>query len=98
MRKHIKSEDGTQRVGKTIHLVITRVVEVPVPTAANDSRHGKLNYLVKPRKSAKETVQTDNRVLRKTHATGKFFGNGEQLTAFVWLDEESVPTAEQAND
>ena len=98
MRKHIKREDGTPRAGKTIPLVITRVVEAPIPPAANDSRHGKLNYLAKTGKTNKAPALTDNRVRRKLPATGKFFGNGEMLTAFVWLDEDSAPTDSAAND
>ena len=98
MRKHIKREDGTPCAGKAIPLVITRVVEAPVPPAANDSRHGKLNYLTKSGKPAKAPASTDNRVRKQSSATGKFFGNGEKLTAFVWLDEESAPTEDAAND
>ena len=98
MRKHIKREDGTPRAGKTIPLVINRVVEEPIPPAANDSRHGKLNYLVKTGKPTKAPALTDNRVRKQSSATGKFFGNGEKLTAFVWLDEEIAPTEDAAND
>ena len=98
MRKHIKREDGTPRAGKTISLVITRVVEAPIPPAANDSRHGKLNYLAKSGKPAKAPAPADNRVRKQSPATGKFFGNEEKLTAFVWLDEDSAPTDSAAND
>ena len=98
MRKHIKREDDTPRAGKTIPLVINRLVEEPIPPAANDSRHGKLNYLTKSGKPAKAPAPTDNRMCRKSPATGKFFGDGEKLTAFVWLDEDSAPTEAAAND
>ena len=98
MRKHIKREDGTPRAGKTIPLVINRMVEAPAPPAANDSRHCKLNYLTKSGKPTKAPVPTDNRVRKQSPATGKFFGNGEKLTAFVWLEGESAPSEDAAND
>jgi hypothetical protein len=98
MRKHIKREDGTPRAGKTLSLAITRVVEVVPPPAANDPRPGNLNYLGKPRKPAKPQLPARKRVEKKTYATGKFFGDGEKLTAFVWLDEDSAPAGEAAND
>jgi hypothetical protein len=98
MRKHIKREDGTPRAGKIIPLVITRTVEVPNPQAANDSRPGKLNYQGKPKKPGKTQSPARKTIERQTKANGKFFGDGEKLTAFVWLDEESAPTDAAAND
>jgi hypothetical protein len=98
MRKHIKREDGTPRAGKTIPLVITRVVEVPNPKAANDSRPGKLNYQGKPKKPGKPQLPARKLIEHKTFANGKFIGDGEKLTAFVWLDDENAPTGEAAND
>ncbi|MDR2113510.1 MAG: hypothetical protein LBQ62_10510 [Candidatus Accumulibacter sp.] len=98
MRKHIKREDGTPRAGKIIPLVITRTVEVPVSQAANDSRPGKLNYQAKTKKPGKPQLPARKIIERRTYANGKFFGDGEKLTAFVWLDEESAPDNLAAND
>jgi hypothetical protein len=98
MRKHIKREDGTPRAGKVLPLAITHVVEVVVPPAANDPRPGNLNYLGKPRKPVKPKLPVRERIEKKTYAKGKFLGDGEKLTAFVWLDEDSAPADKAAND
>ena len=100
MRKHIKREDGAPRAGRTIPLVITRVVEVrDTKPAANDShKPGKLNYQSKPKKNAAPPQPTRQLVERKTYATGRFIGDGEKLTAFVWLDEETMPKEDAANE
>jgi hypothetical protein len=98
MRKHIKREDGTPRAGKTIPLVITRIVETPAPQAANDSRPSKLNYQAKSKKPEKKESPARVKVERQIRATGKFIGDGKKLTAFVWLDDDNVPADTAAND
>jgi hypothetical protein len=98
MRKHSKREDGAPRAGKIIPLVITRIVEAPAPRAANDSRPGKLDYQARPKKPEKKKSPARVEIERKIHATGKFIGDGEKLTAFVWLDDDDVPASTAAND
>jgi hypothetical protein len=99
MRKHIKCEDGTPRAGKIIPLAITRIIEVPARQAANDSRPGKLNYLGKSRKPKEKKSPPRVGIERRIHATtGKFIGDGEKLTVFVWLDDEDVPAGTATND
>ena len=39
-----------------------------------------------------------DRIERRTYVTGKYIGDGEKLTAFVWLDEDSAPGDTDAND
>ena len=99
MRKHIKRDDGIPRAGKTIPLVVTQIIEVSNPPAANDQRkHGKLNYQGKPKKPAAVQPKTHHRVEKKSYGAGKFIGDGEKLTAFVWLDEDTAPKDPAAND
>ena len=102
MRKHIKRDDGIPRAGKTISLVVTRVVEARNTAAASEpARTGKLNYQSKPKKAAnaaKALPPGPQRIERKTYATGRFIGDGEKLTAFVWLDEDTAPEGDAAND
>lgn len=98
MRKHFKREDSTPRAGKTITLITTRIVDAKNTPAANDTpKHGKLNYQGKA-KPANAQPKPDRRVERKSYATGRFIGDGEKLTAFVWLDEDNTPAGEAAND
>jgi len=35
---------------------------------------------------------------KKTFGRGRYIGDGEKLTAFVWLDEDSAPSGEAGND
>lgn len=98
MRKHIKREEGTPRAGKTIPLVITRLVEARRSVAANDPHPGKQNYLGKSKKPVPVQTLGDPREERRTPAKGMFIGDGERLTAFVWLDEDDASSPNAAND
>lgn len=98
MRKPTKRPDFSARAGNTIPLVVTRIVDAKNTPAANDTpKHGKLNYQGKA-KPPKPEVPSTRRVERKSFATGRFIGDGQKLTAFVWLDEENTPAGEAAND
>lgn len=98
MQKHIKRDDGFPRAGKTISLVVTKTIEVSDTPAANAPvKRGKLNYQGKPKNPVKVPPKTRHRVEKKTYGAGKFIGDGEKLTAFVWLDDETVPAGPAAN-
>lgn len=103
MQKRIKPAARHPKAGDTIPLVVTGTVEVRNETpAANQPKRGKLNYQAKPKKSAPKPKQsaakTHQRVERRSVAKGKYIGDGQQLTAFVWLDDETVPSQEAGND
>jgi len=99
MRKHIKRDDGYPRAGKTITLVTTRIFEVSSPAANDERKPGKLNYQSKPKKiAAKVQPSARQRVERKSYATGRYIGDGEKLTAFVWLDDDTAPEGDASND
>jgi hypothetical protein len=100
MKKHTPYVDRTPKAGVTIPLVVTRIIEVPadqVAKPAANQRSGKVNYQAKP-KAAKQAPQTPQRVERKLYGKGQYIGNGDRLTAFVWLDDETAPKGEAAND
>ncbi len=93
MRKHIKPADLHPKAGDRITLTLTRVVQVPNPApTASPPRPGKLNYLSKPKKTNSKPTQsapkTRQRIAHHTYTQGKYLGNGQQITAFVWLDDE----------
>lgn len=101
MQKRIKPAQRHPVAGAKISLAVTRVIEVSdSPVAANQPKRGKLNYLVKPRQSqaAKAPPAARRRIERRALATGQYIGDGEKLTAFVWLDEDSAPQGEAANE
>jgi len=98
MRKHIKREDGTPRAGKTIPLTVTRLVEARTQPAANEAHPGKLNYQAKSKRQPKVQPSVPQRVEKRIHAQGRFIGDGEKLTAFVWLDVETAPKGDAANE
>ncbi|MBE7459627.1 MAG: hypothetical protein HS112_03775 [Zoogloeaceae bacterium] len=84
------------RTDRKIPLVITRTVEVRDQPAVPE-KHGKLNYQAKPKKPAKPAPKA-RRVERRSFAQGQYIGDGEKLIAFVWLDEDTAPKGEAAND
>ena len=87
--------------GDTIPLVVTRTVTVKNDTlAANQAKHGKLNYLAgPPKKKAAKTVSPSTRVVdKKSFSIGRYIGNGEKLTAFVMLDPDEAPNMPAANE
>lgn len=87
--------------GDTIPLVVTRTVTVKNDTpAANQPKHGKLNYLAgPPKKKAVRPVSPSTRVVEtKSFSIGRYIGNGENLTAFVMLDPDEVPKEPAANE
>jgi hypothetical protein len=89
------------KAGQTIPLVTTRIVKVRDDTpAANQPKHGKLNYLAGPpkKKGSKPEPSGNWSVERKTRSIGRFFGNGNKLTAFVMLDPDEAPTVPAANE
>ncbi len=100
MRKPTKRPDFSARAGNTIPLVVTRIVESRSTPAANEAdKHGKLNYQAKPPKpqKTKPDAPSTHRVERTSYAKGRFIGDGEKLTAFVWLDDDA-PEGAAAND
>jgi hypothetical protein len=101
MQKRIKPPDRRPTAGATIPLVVTHTVEVQtdqVDKPAANQRHGKLNYQGKPKKPAKASPLGKQRVEQKTYGRGQYIGNGERLTAFVWLDDLLAPKGKAAND
>lgn len=88
------------KAGQTIPLVTTRTVEIKDDRpAANQPKHGKLDYLAGPPKKPKKAAPTGKRVVEKRSLSiGKYLGNGEQLTAFVMLDADDVPKENAANE
>jgi hypothetical protein len=95
MRKHIKPADLHPKAGDRITLTLTRVVQVTNPApSASPPRPGKLNYLSKPKKSNPKPTQsallTRQRITHHTYSQGRYFGNGHNITAFVWLDDEAA--------
>ena len=101
MQKRIKPPDRRPAAGQTIPLIVTRTVAVQTDQLgkpAANQRHGKLNYQGKPKKISKAPPAGTLRVERKTYGRGQYIGNGEHLTAFVWLDEETAPKIIAAND
>ena len=101
MHKRIKPPDRRPIAGSTIPLIVTRTVEVQteqLSKPAANQRHGKLNYQGKPKKASKAPSAGTQRVERKTYGRGQYIGNGEHLTAFVWLDEETAPKDKAANE
>ncbi len=101
MQKRIKPPDRRPTAGATIPLIVTRTVEVQTDQLgklAANQRHGKLNYKGKPKKASKAPLAGTQRTERKTYGRGQYIGNGVNLTAFVWLDEETAPKGIAAND
>jgi hypothetical protein len=101
MQKRIKPPDRRPVAGTTIPLIVTRTVEVKADQLgkpAANQQHGKLNYQGKPKKTAKASPAGTQRAERKTFGRGQYIGNGEHLTAFVWLDEETAPKDKAANE
>jgi len=101
MHKRIKPPDRRPTAGTTIPLVVTHTVEVQtdqIGKPAANQRHGKLNYQGKSKKPTKAPPPATQRVERKISGRGQYIGNGEHLTAFVWLDEELAPNGKAAND
>jgi len=99
MQKHSKPADLHAKAGEIISLVVTQVITVQNKTpTANPPKPGKLNYQAKPKKSAPKPERSASkeplRVEHRTYSKGKYFGNGQQLTAFVWLDDEPTPPSE----
>ena len=87
--------------GETIPLVVTRTVTVKNDTpAANQPKHGKLNYLAGPpkKKVVKPASPSTLVVEKKSFSIGRYIGNGEHLTAFVMLDPDEVPKVPAANE
>lgn len=88
------------KAGDKMTLVSTRIVEIhDEKPAANQPRHGKLDYLAGPAKQPKKPVPTGKRIVEKRQLSiGKYFGNGKKLTAFVMLDPDEVPHDKAANE
>jgi hypothetical protein len=96
MQKHSKAADLHAKAGEIVSLVVTQIITLQNKSpAATPLKPGKLNYQAKPKKSAPKTEQLrqKNHSVSSIAATagGKYFGNGQQLTAFVWLDDEPTP-------
>jgi hypothetical protein len=99
MQKRINPPDRRPTAGATVPLIVTRTVEIQADQfgmPATNERPGKLNYQGKPKKPVKASPAGKQRVERKTYGRGQYIGNGEHLTAFVWLDEPQ--RGEAAND
>jgi|GEM_PF-3774081 len=89
------------KAGQTIPLVTTRTVEIrDNAPAANQPKHGKLDYLAGPpkKKGAKPAPSGKRLVEKRSLSIGKYVGNGQQLTAFVMLDPDDVPKTLAANE
>jgi hypothetical protein len=89
------------KAGDRMTLVSTRTVEIrDDKPAANQPKHGKLNYLAGPpkKKVAKPAPSGRRLVERKSLSIGKYIGNGQQLTAFVMLDPDEAPKTPAANE
>ena len=89
------------KAGDTIPLVVTRTVTVKNDApAANQPKHGKLNYLAgPPKKKAVKPASPSTRVVdKKSFSIGRYIGDGERLTAFVMLDPDEVSKVPAANE
>lgn len=101
MQRRINPADRRPIAGTIISLVTTRTVEAltsQIGKPAANQQRGKLNYQGKPTKPAKAPPRGKQRVEHKTLSRGQYFGNGANLTAFVWLDDETVPKGKAANE
>jgi hypothetical protein len=101
MQRRINPPDRRPVAGATIPLIVTRTVEVQADQLgkpAANQRHGKLNYQGKPKKASKAPPAGRQHVERKAYGRGQYIGNGEHLTAFVWLEEEAAPKDKAANE
>ena len=99
MQKHSKPAALRAKAGEIISLTVTQFIAVQNKApAAKPLKPGKLNYQAKPKKSApkpeRSASKEPQRVEQRTYFRGKYFGNGQQLTAFVWLDDEPTPPRE----
>lgn len=96
---HYRNKPVSPKAGETIPLVTVRTVTVkndkPV---ANQAKHGKMDYLGGPAKKSKKAPSTTERIERKVFGVGRYVGNGEKLTAFVWIDDETAPNGPAANE
>jgi len=88
------------KAGDKIPLVSTRIVEVrDDKVAADQPKHGKLDYLAGPQKKPKKPAPAGKRIVEKRQLSiGKYLGNGTQLTAFVMLDPDDVPQEKAAKE
>ena len=87
--------------GDTIPLVVTRTVTVKNDApAANQPKHGKMNYLAGPpkKKAVKPASPSTRGVDKKSFSIGRYIGDGERLTAFVMLDPDEVSKVPAANE
>jgi len=102
MSNHIKPADRHPVAGQAVTLESTQVTLVPTSnTVQAPAKHpGKVNYLgkKKPSKAPPVNAVTVRRIERKVVSKGKYFGSGEQVYAFVMLDEDTAPKGEAAND
>lgn len=102
MQFHSK-QPAPPKAGDTIPLVTTRAVEIrDDKPAANQPKHGKLDYLAgPPKKKAKGAMPkpSGKRLIEKRSLSiGRYIGNGQQLTAFVMLDPDEAPQMPAANE
>jgi hypothetical protein len=94
-----RNKPARPKAGETIPLVTVRTVTVKNDkSAANQPKHGKLNYLGGPAKKSKKAPATTERVERKVFGVGQYIGDGEKLTAFVWVDDDLVTKERAANE
>lgn len=94
-----RNKPASPKAGETIPLVTVRTVTVKNDKpAANQPKHGKLNYLGGPAKKSKKAPATSERVERRVFGVGRYIGEGEKLTAFVMLDPDEVPKDRAANE
>ena len=96
-----RNKPASPKAGETIPLVTVRTVTVKSDKpAANQPKHGKLNYLAGPpkKKAAKPASPSTRVVDKKSFSIGRYIGNGERLTAFVMLDPDEVPKVPAANE
>lgn len=89
----------TPHIGEPRDLVL-RVATRRVPAksqAQPPAKYGKLEYLVRSKMAECKPTQPVT-VEHKEYARARYIGNGERLTAFVWLDEDLLPRVNAAND
>ncbi len=88
------------KAGDRISIVSTRIVEIhDDKPAANQPKHGKLDYLAGPAKKLKKSISPSKRIVENRQLSiGKYLGNGKLLTAFVMLDPDDVPEEKAANE
>jgi len=89
------------KAGDMMTLVSTRIVQIHnEKPAANEPKHGKLDYLAgSPKKKPKKPAPAQKRIVEKRQLSiGKYLGNGKQLTAFVMLDPDEVSQEKAANE